>query len=118
MPIYTKANDSTVFVNHHSMLYLLLDFVRFRLYHSDMVYSSEDTLFMLASEKVTGDPFYTGDVVYTFTDGRLRNSRPVSMVEVKSISELFKDYPLPTGTVHLVVGMHGGNTHRKEMKTN
>ena len=80
-----------------------------------MVYSSEDTLFMLASEKVTGDPSYNGEIIFTFNGGRLSRVNPPPKSPIKVISKLFMGHPLPkAGRYHLPVGMIRGIPHVRE----
>jgi len=82
-----------------------------------MTNSDINTTLKMASSHTTGEPFYTGEIIYTFIGGRLANTNPKSTKSIKSISRLFKGYPLLSEDTHLSVKMASGLIHGKEEKT-
>lgn len=81
------------------------------------IYSEQDTALMLAGHKVTGNPFYTGKVVYTFRGGNLRHTRPTSGEPLKHIAKCLSAFQAPTTKpFHLVVEMTNGIIQQKEVE--
>ncbi len=81
------------------------------------IYNEQNTALMQASHAVTGQPFYTGKVVYTFVGKGLCRTNPASKTSIAEVAKILKRCKTSSGCKHLVIEMINGIVQKKEVET-